>query len=177
MSSSLIGCPIQSALCHIEAKSFVNYITIPEKVDPPQKKQTPFKNSSSSSILCKNHYLCVCVCENERCLKSTRIPSRSTSILKNNSITFYQFKKERSLHFEPSPLMMAYEGSKSTWEEKFGKFIYHLKPEIRTRDRKLKRILIKLYRQHVYIIEPNLFERSWLVGWLDFIVYQTLWVI
>ena len=25
MSSSLIGCPIQSALCHIEAKSFVNY--------------------------------------------------------------------------------------------------------------------------------------------------------
>ena len=25
MSSFLIGCPIQSALCHIEAKSFVNY--------------------------------------------------------------------------------------------------------------------------------------------------------
>ena len=25
MSSSLIGCPIHSALCHIEAKSFVNY--------------------------------------------------------------------------------------------------------------------------------------------------------
>ena len=28
MSSSLIGCPIHSALCHIEAKSFVNYIII-----------------------------------------------------------------------------------------------------------------------------------------------------
>ena len=25
VSSSLIGCPIQSALCHIEAKNFVNY--------------------------------------------------------------------------------------------------------------------------------------------------------
>ena len=29
VSSSLIGCPIQSALCHIEAKSFVNYNSSP----------------------------------------------------------------------------------------------------------------------------------------------------
>ena len=28
VSSSLIGCPIHSALCHIEAKNFVNYNSI-----------------------------------------------------------------------------------------------------------------------------------------------------
>ena len=48
--------------------------------------------------------------------------------------------------------MMAYEGSKSDWEEKFGEFIYQFKAEIRTLVRKLERILMKLYRQHVSII-------------------------
>ena len=47
--------------------------------------------------------------------------------------------------------MMACEGSTSAWEEKFGEFIYQFKPEMRTLVKKLERILIKLYRQHVSI--------------------------
>ena len=169
MSSSLIGCPIQSALCHIEAKSFVNYITIPEKVDPPPKKNRHHsrilrhRRSFARIIIC----VCVCVCVKMKDVWKVHEFHLAPQVFwKTTQSRFINLKKNDLCIFEPSPLMMAYEGSKSTWEEKFGKFIYHLKPEIKTRDRKLKRILIKLYRQHVYIIELNLFERSWLVGWI-----------
>ena len=49
------------------------------------------------------------------------------------------------------PLMMAYERSGSAWNN-FGKFIHQFQPETKTLIRKLKRILIKLYRQNVSLL-------------------------
>ena len=49
------------------------------------------------------------------------------------------------------PLMMAYERSESAWDN-FGKFIHQFQPETKTLFRKLDRILIKLYKQNVFII-------------------------
>ena len=47
--------------------------------------------------------------------------------------------------------MMAYERSKSAWDN-FGKFIHQFQPETKTLIRKLERILIKLYRQNVFLL-------------------------
>ena len=52
-------------------------------------------------------------------------------------------------------LMVAYEGSKSAWDN-FGKLIHQFQPETKTLIRKLERILIKLYRQNV----PLLFNQT-----------------
>ena len=45
-------------------------------------------------------------------------------------------------------IYMTYEGSESA-REQFGEFIYQLQPKIKALVRKLERILIKLYRQHM----------------------------
>ena len=46
---------------------------------------------------------------------------------------------------------MAYERSESAWDN-FGKFIHQFTPETKTLIRKVKRILIKLYRQNVSLL-------------------------
>ena len=47
--------------------------------------------------------------------------------------------------------MMAYEGSKSAWDN-FGKFIHHFQPETKTLTKKLERILNKLCRQNLSLL-------------------------
>ena len=47
--------------------------------------------------------------------------------------------------------MMAYEGTENAWDN-FGKFIHQFLAETKTLIRKLKRILIKLYRQNVSLL-------------------------
>ena len=47
--------------------------------------------------------------------------------------------------------MMAYKESKSA-EDNFGKFIYKLQPKSKALVRRLERILIKIYKQNVFII-------------------------
>ena len=47
--------------------------------------------------------------------------------------------------------MMSYERSENT-QDNFGKFIYQFQPETKTLIRKLKRILIKLYRPNVSLL-------------------------
>ena len=47
--------------------------------------------------------------------------------------------------------MMAYEGSESA-RDNFGKFIHQFQPETKTLIRKLKKIIIKLYRQNVSLL-------------------------
>ena len=59
--------------------------------------------------------------------------------------------ENNSLHLCPLPSMIAYEGSKSAWEEKFGEFINRFKPEIKTLVKKLERMSIKLNKQCVFI--------------------------
>ena len=57
--------------------------------------------------------------------------------------------------------IMAYEGSESA-QDNFGKFIHQFQPKTKTLNRKLKRILIKLYRQNVSL----LFNQTCLNEWL-----------
>ena len=57
VSSSLIGCLIQSALYHIEAKSFVNYYINDKEVTKKSfKKIIQVKNCSVKSLLSTNIY-------------------------------------------------------------------------------------------------------------------------
>ena len=46
---------------------------------------------------------------------------------------------------------MAYESLERAWDY-FGKFIYQFQPKTKTFIRKLERILIKLYRQNVFLL-------------------------
>ena len=55
-------------------------------------------------------------------------------------------KKNNKFTLGNHPLMMAYERSKSAWDN-FSKFIYQLPPKIKTLVKKLERILIELYKQ------------------------------
>ena len=64
---------------------------------------------------------------------------------------FLNFKNSFRLYTCKQPLMMAYEMSKSVWDN-FGKFIHQFQPETKTLIRKLERILIKLYRQSVSLL-------------------------
>ena len=48
-------------------------------------------------------------------------------------------------------MMMAYERSERTWDN-FDKFIHKFQPETKTLIRKLKKILLKLYRQKVFLL-------------------------
>ena len=48
-------------------------------------------------------------------------------------------------------MMIAYERSESAWDN-FGKFPHQFQPETNTLIRKLKRILIKLYRQNLSLL-------------------------
>ena len=61
---------------------------------------------------------------------------------------FFQKLFKNTLYASKEPLMMAYERSKSTWDN-FGKFIHQFQPETKILIRKLERILIKLYRQNM----------------------------
>ena len=47
--------------------------------------------------------------------------------------------------------MMAYERSKSAWDN-FGRFIHQFQLETKTLIRKLERIIIKFYRQNVFLL-------------------------
>ena len=49
------------------------------------------------------------------------------------------------------PVIMAYEMSDSAWDN-FGKFIHQFQSETTSLNRKLERILIKLYRQNVSLL-------------------------
>ena len=82
--------------------------------------------------------LCICIV-----LLCYKIP-KTFKLFKN---TFYTCKQ---------PLMMAYERSENA-RDNFGKFIHQFQPETKTFIRKLDRILIKLYRQNVFIIQSNIY--------------------
>ena len=58
------------------------------------------------------------------------------------------FKNANTLYTSKQPLMMAYDGSKSAWNN-FRKSVYQFQPEIKTLMRKLERILNKLYRKTI----------------------------
>ena len=70
---------------------------------------------------------------------------------------WFSIIKKNTLYTCKQPLMMAYEGSESAWDN-FGKFIHQFQPETKTLIRKLEKILIKLYRQNV----PLLFNQTFL---------------
>ena len=61
------------------------------------------------------------------------------------------FLKNNTPCISKQPLMMAYEGFKSAWDN-FGKFIYQFQPETKTLIRKLERIPNKLYRQNLSLL-------------------------
>ena len=71
--------------------------------------------------------------------------------------------------------MMAYEGSESAWDN-FGKFIHQFQPETKTLIRKLKRILIKLYRQNMSILFNETCLNEWLLpNYTYFKKYIYIW--
>ena len=57
---------------------------------------------------------------------------------------------------------MAYEKTKSAWDN-FGKFIHQFQPETKTLIKKLERILIKLYRQNLFLLFNETCLNEWLL--------------
>ena len=69
----------------------------------------------------------------------------------NTKKLFKTHLKNNTLYTCKQPLMKAYEWSESA-RNNFGKFIHQFQPETKTLIRKLKRKLIKLYRQNVSLL-------------------------
>ena len=79
----------------------------------------------------------------------------------------YSFKKNNTPYTSKQPLMMAYDGSESAWNN-FGKFIHQFQPETKTLIRKLERILNKLYRQNLTL----LFNETCLNVWMHIFFFH-----
>ena len=61
---------------------------------------------------------------------------------------------------------MTHERSESAWEN-FGKFIHQFQPETKTLIWKLKRMLIKLYRQNVSLLQLIKYAYIYIVGFVE----------
>ena len=73
--------------------------------------------------------------------------------------TLSLFPLKSTLYTCKQPLMLAYERSESA-RDNLGKFIHKLQPETKTLIRQLERILVKSYRQNVFIISSNMLKRK-----------------
>ena len=79
-------------------------------------------------------------------------------------------KKNNTPYTSKQPLMIAYEGSESAWDN-FRKFIHQFQPETKTFIRKLERILYKWYRQNLSLLFNEMRLNEWLLPNFTYFIY------